>query len=218
MFYYLAQHPDLKLSFWKEIHYYNFYLRSGRSLNWYRSFFPLKISSIGKKTGEASPNYLYSETAPLELKRDIPRVKLIVLLRNPIDRAYSEYSMHVRKDKRRDPPSFEQSIANEKPALRYSSQYLSRGQYASRILNWLKHFDREQFIFIRSEDFFADPKPVLEKVYRFLQIEEVYPDDLKAQEPGSYSELSAETRARLEVYYQESNRMMVDLLGEEFRW
>lgn len=218
MFYYLSQHPDLRLSVEKEIHYYNYYLQSGKSMGWYKSFFPLKVKSVGKKTGEASPNYLYSETAPRQLKQDIPDVKLIVLLRNPINRAYSEYSMHVRQLKRKNFPSFEQSIVNADLSLEGSQLYLLRGSYAARLRNWLKYFDREQFIFVKSEDFFSDPRSVLKRVYRFLDIPEMYPNDLKAQEAGNYSELSADTRAHLEQYFRESNQAVVDLLGEGFRW
>ena len=218
MFYYLSQHPELKLSFEKEIHYYNYYLKAGKSIGWYKSFFPLKVRSGGKQTGEASPNYLYSESAPQQLKTDIPNVKLIALLRNPIDRAYSEYSMHVRQLKREHFPSFEQSIANDNLRLEGSKLYLLRGMYAERIQNWLNYFDREQFIFIKSEDFFSDPRSVLKRVYQFLGISEVYPDNLKAQEVGGYSQLSAQTRARLEDYFRKSNSEVVELLGEEFSW
>lgn len=218
MFYYLSQHPDLKLSIAKEIHYYNYYLQAGKEMSWYKSFFPLKIKSIGKKTGEASPNYLYSEIAPQKLKQDIPDVKLIVLLRNPVDRAYSEYSMHVRQLKRNDFPTFEQSVANDDLSLEGSRLYLLRGLYAARIHHWLKYFDRKQFIFIKSEDFFSAPRPVLKRVYSFLNIAEVYPDNLNAQEVGAYDELSVQTRTELEQYFKESNQAVVGLLGEGFRW
>ena len=218
MFYYLSQHPELKLSFEKEIHYYNYYLQAGKSMSWYKSFFPLKVRSTGKKTGEASPNYLYSESAPQKLKTDIPNVKLIALLRNPIDRAYSEYSMHVRQLKRKDFPSFEQSIANDDLTLEGSRLYLLRGLYAARVQNWLSYFDREQFIFIKSEEFFSDPRSVLKRVYRFLGITEVYPDNLKAQEVGDYARLTAQTRMQLEEYFKKSNQEVVELLGEEFSW
>ncbi len=218
MFYYLAQHPELELSVEKEIHYYNYYAQSGKSIGWYKSFFPLKATSAGKKTGEASPNYLYSETAPQKLKQDVPEVKLIVLLRNPIDRAYSEYSMHVRQLKRNDLPTFEQSIANDNLSLHGSRLYLLRGLYAARIENWFKYFEREQFIFIKSEDFFVHPRPVLQRVYRFLGIAEVYPEDLRAQEAGSYAELSSDTRDYLERYFRTSNQALIELLGDEFQW
>lgn len=219
LYYYLSQHPQLTMSVEKEIHYYNYYLQHGKGLSWYKSFFPLRIRSHNKKTGEASPNYLYSEKAPAELKKDIPDVKLLVLLRNPIERAYSEYNMHVRQLKRKDfPTSFEAAIANDDLSLEGSRLYLVRGLYAQRIKNWLKHFALSQFLFIKSEDFFRDPKNTLKEVYAFLGIEETYPANLKAQQVGSYSELSAATRAELERFFGSSNQELVELLGDRYRW
>ena len=219
LYYYLSQHPQLRMSVEKEIHYYNYYLRHGKSLSWYKSFFPLRIKSRGKKTGEASPNYLYSEQAPVELRKDIANIKLLVLLRNPIERAYSEYNMHVRQLKRKDfPTSFEEAISNDDLSIEGSRLYLVRGLYAGRVKNWLKHFSRDQFLFIKSEDFFQDPKKVLEEVYKFLEIERTFPTNLKPQQVGSYSELSKETRAELDNYFNESNQELVGLLGDQFRW
>ena len=219
LYYYLSQHPQLRMSVEKEIHYYNYYLQHGKGLSWYKSFFPLRLRSHGKKTGEASPNYLYSETAPVELKKDISNVKLLVLLRNPIARAYSEYNMHVRQLNRKGfPASFEEAISNDDLSIEGSRLYLVRGLYAGRIKNWLKHFSRDQFLFIKSEDFFQDPKKILEDVYEFLEIDKVYPANLKPQQVGSYPELSTETRAELNNYFEKSNHELVELLGDSFRW
>lgn len=218
LYYYLSQHPSLKLSVSKEIHYYNYYLRQGKGINWYKSFFPLKVRSISKKTGEASPYYLFDENAAIQLKRDVPNVKLIALLRNPIDRAYSAYNMNVAHGGWQPRQSFEQAIANPDLSMETSQMYLVRGQYAEHIKKWLKHFKREQFLFIKSEDFFKDPRASLKKVYNFLDIKEYYPDKLKAQEVGSYTELSAPTRSQLEDYFKRANLELVELLGDEFRW
>lgn len=218
LYYYLSQHPQLEMSAEKEIHYYNYYIDHGRGLNWYKSFFPLKMRDAGRMTGEASPNYLYLESAAEKLKKDVPDVKLIVLLRNPIDRAYSEYNMHVRQLKRDDFPTFEQAIANPELSMEASRVYLLRGIYAEHIKNWMKHFDRDRFLFIKSEDLFGNPQPVLKNAYEFLGLDEVYPDSLKAQEVGAYSDLLPETHAMLKEYFSKPNQELVELLGERFRW
>lgn len=218
LYYYLSQHPSLTLSVTKEVHYYNYYRRQGKNLSWYKSFFPLKIKSVNKKTGEASPYYLFDEGAAEQIKRDIPNVKLIALLRNPIDRAYSAYNMNVTRGNRQIPRTFEQAIANQNLSMEASEVYLLRGNYAEHIKKWLKHFRREQFLFIKSEEFFNDPRSTLQKVYNFLEIDENYPDNLSAQEIGAYSELSTQTRARLENYYARPNRELAELLGDEFQW
>ena len=127
--------------------------------------------------------------------------------------------MHVRQLKRKDfPTSFEEAISNDDLSIEGSRLYLVRGLYAGRVKNWLKHFSRDQFLFIKSEDFFQDPKKVLEEVYKFLEIERTFPTNLKPQQVGSYSELSKETRAELDNYFNESNQELVGLLGDQFRW
>lgn len=218
LFYYLSQHPSLNLSVTKEIHYYNYYTRQGKNIGWYKSFFPLKVRSINKKTGEASPYYLFEENAAKQLKRDIPTIKLIVILRNPIDRAYSAYNMNVSQGTNQTPQTFEQAIANTDLSVEASQVYLIRGQYAAHIKKWLKYFERDQFLFIKSEVFFENPRSTLEKVYKFLGIDEHYPDNLRAQEVGSYSKITTQTRTQLEDYFKRSNQELVELLGKEFQW
>lgn len=218
LFYYLSQHPSLNLSVTKEIHYYNYYTRQGKNIGWYKSFFPLKVRSINKKTGEASPYYLFEESAAKQLKRDIPTIKLIVILRNPIDRAYSAYNMNVSQGTNQAPQTFEQAIANTDLSVEASQVYLIRGQYAAHIKKWLKYFERDQFLFIKSEVFFENPRSTLEKVYKFLGIDEHYPDNLRAQEVGSYSKITTQTRTQLEDYFKRSNQELVELLGKEFQW
>lgn len=215
LFYYLSQHPELELSRQKEIHYYNFHRFNGKNLNWYKSFFPLR--STTKITGEASPYYLFDPRVPEQLKKDIPNVKLIALLRNPIDRAYSAYSMNARRVKG-SYPTFEQAIANDDMSKEASRLYLWRGLYAQHIESWLPHFRRDQFMFIKAEDFFMDPKATLRDVYHFLDIREVFPPNLRAQEVGEYAELPTELRGELEAFFSGPNRALADLLGPHFSW
>jgi len=216
MYYYLSQHPDVSLSFEKEIHYYNYYIDHGKSLGWYKSFFPLKSSP--KITGEASPNYLYAKLAAQKLKLDVPEVKLIVLLRNPIDRAYSEYNMHVRQSGKAHFPTFEEAIANEDYTMEVSRVYLSRGIYTYFIKQWLEYFDRDRFLFVKSEDLFQKPRETLATVYEFLCLDQVYPDNLNPQEAGEYSRLAENTRTTLEEYFRAPNEELANLAGECFRW
>lgn len=215
LFYYLSQHPELRVATQKEIHYYNYYRLRGKNLNWYRSFFPLMLSS--RKTGEASPYYLFDAAVPQRIKQDMPDVKLIMLLRNPIDRAYSAYNMNARRARDRF-PTFEQAIANQDMSQEASCVYLWRGLYAQHIRHWLRHFPHDQLLFIKSEDFFADPRNTLQKVYEFLGIVEAYPSNTRPQEVGSYSDLHPDTRKRLQAYYAKPNRELTRLLGETFSW
>ncbi len=218
LYFYLSQHPNIRVSATKEIHYYNYYEPQGRGLGWYKSFFPLKLTSRNQITGEASPYYLFDENVPPRIKRDLPDVKLIALLRNPIDRAYSAYSMNKRQENMKDFPTFEGAIANNDMSSEQSVLYLFRGRYADHIRHWLRYFNRDQFLFIKSEEFFQDPKKSLREVYDFLGVEKVYPHNIQAQEVGSYTDLSPKTRHSIEAYFKQPNDDLVALLGDRYRW
>lgn len=231
LYYYLSQHPELKLSTRQEIHYYDKNYQNG--IGWYKSFFPL--SSSPKKTGESTPYYIFHPHVAKRIKKDIPDVKLIVMLRNPVDRAYSHYNMEKRvyRDK---VATFEEALALEKERTEedtrkllddpdhysYAHQtytYLARGRYYNQLVNWFEYFDKEQFLFIKSEDFFSNPKKELERAYAFLGISKIFPKNMSARNVGGdYSEMSLERRKHLANYFKEDGKKLVELLGKQFSW
>lgn len=114
LFSYLKQHSQLQLPDKKEIHFFDNDYQKG--VNWYRSHFPMKIFD-NIKTGEATPYYLFHPHAPQRIFQHCPKVKLIVMLRNPTDRAYSHYMMQNKR--KIDPlPTFEEAIDAEESRLR----------------------------------------------------------------------------------------------------
>ena len=82
---YLAKHPNVLLSYVKEIHFFDHSYNKG--LLWYRSFFPLRIIKGKRMTGEASPYYIFHSHSAKRIAKTLPSVKLIVMLRNPVDRS-----------------------------------------------------------------------------------------------------------------------------------
>jgi len=152
LFSYLRQHSQLKLSGVKEIHFFDSNYLKGT--NWYKSHFPLKWVNFNKKTGEASPYYLFHPHVAKRVYDQCPKAKLIVMLRNPADRAYSHYMMQNKR--KLDPlPTFEESIKAEDVRLIEETQkllnnpgyksfnhqkfsYLARGKYYSQIKKWLE--------------------------------------------------------------------------------
>ena len=218
LYFYLSQHPGIRMSALKETHYYNYYILRGKGLSWYRGFFPLKIRTKEKMTGEASPYYLFDEDVPARIKKDLPNVKLIALFRNPIDRAYSAYNMNKRQFKAKNFPTFEEAIANPDTSFEQSRLYLHRGRYSEHIKPWLSAFRRDQLLFVKSEELFRDPRKTLDEVYEFLGVEKLYPENIQAQEVGSYTELSPKTRVELEKYFRKTNDELVELLGARYRW
>jgi len=225
LFYYLYQHPELSFSHKKEIYFFNLFFEKG--LAWYKSHFPFRNNK--KITGEATPSYMFHPKAAGRVKSILPDVKLIVLLRNPIDRAYSGYAMGLRRNTD-TADTFEVAIERELEALKnqkdtdeytlekHELYYLERGKYHSQLLSWLAHFRREQFLFIKSENFFQNPENELIKVYQHLGISTVLPKDLSKKNTGKYDKISPDTVRQLTAYFREENEKLADLLGEEFKY
>ena len=211
-FNYLAQHPQVAPPVQKAVRYFSRY--PDQDVDWYRSFFPMNKGS--RITGEASPRYFWVDTAPAQIKATVPDAKLIVLLRNPIDRAFSQYHMQTKGD---DGVPFEHAIDPEHPDyLEDKRHYLERGCYARYAKRWLTLFPREQMLFLHFENFLADPLSGMKSVFDFLGLEEVYPSDLTPRVVGSYSKMLPETRARLNEHFREPNAELTELLGPEFSW
>ncbi len=116
LFRYLAEHPDFFPPMTKEIHFFD--SKYDQGLDWYRRRFPTKIKRLtcrlrGRRiiTGEASPYYMFHPHAMRRIASILPTVKLIVLLRNPVDRAYSHYHYEVKHG--REQLTFEEAIDAE---------------------------------------------------------------------------------------------------------
>jgi len=206
LYYYLKFHPQVKRAIKKELHYFNLFYDKGS--NWYMAHFPWK--SDKHITGEASPGYLFHPEAAKRIKEHNPDMKLILLLRNPIERAYSAYQMNRRLgiDKR---SSFEDAIKFELENKdidssynynRHNFFYLERGEYAKQLKHWSQFFDRKQMLIIKSDEFFKNTEEQLKIIYSFLEIDQVLPSSLKAMNVGKYPPLSEEVNLKLKNYFK----------------
>jgi Sulfotransferase domain len=171
---YLLTHPQIAAATRKEIHFFD--KNFDRGIAWYQAQFPSLLQGDmaetrqGQRvlTGEASPRYLFHPQAPARAALVVPNTKLIVLLRNPVDRAYSHYHFHVARG--RQTLSFEDALAQEEARTRDEEQrlaadahyfspicwrftYLARGIYVDQLQRWMNYFPQEQFFIIKSEDF-----------------------------------------------------------------
>ena len=233
----LVQHPYVKPAFAKEVHYFDLNFR--RDDNWYRSHFPLQMrKSRTYITGEASPYYLFHPHAPRRASTVVPDVKLVVLLRNPVDRAYSHYQHQVKRVVQGQTPetlSFEEAIEVEKRILPgevskmlrceyyYSSthrtrSYLSRGIYIDQLLAWSRFFPRERMLILKSEDLFSDTTNVLERMLGFLEIPHWAPETYSIPNKREYPGVSPLIWQRLDEYYKPHNQRLYEYLGEDLGW
>jgi len=244
---YLTDHPQIGAAYMKEVHFFDVYYHKG--LSWYRSQFPSVMQKYyaergqkqGQKgtfvTGEASPYYLFHPHAPRRIAKILPQVKLVVLLRNPVTRAYSHYSHEVAGG--HESLSFEEAIDREEERTgkeaeklaqdgRYVSfnhrhfSYLSRGIYVDQLKVWMDLFPREQFLILKSEDFYADPAAGLKQVLQFIDI----PDAGLKEQKEEYEQLNTTkplkmnpaTRKRLAEYFEPHNARLYEYLGVDFGW
>jgi hypothetical protein len=230
LFAWLAQHPSLSLPEQKELHYFD--INYHRGFFWYQDLFPDMIPERNLRSGEASPYYLFHPLVPPRIKECCPDVKLLILLRNPSDRAYSHYMM--QRSRGIEPyTSFEDAIGAESFRLKgeeeriisepgyisYNHQkfsYLARGLYFRQISRWLEYFPLKQFLFIQSEKFYSDPLAALKKVYGFLGIDETVPENLTPQNTNQYPPMQESTRVYLNKYFQCDMDQLAGLLGNEY--
>ncbi|MGH2427392.1 MAG: sulfotransferase family protein [Candidatus Limnocylindria bacterium] len=234
---YLCSHPRIKSARRKEIHYFDWNYGRGRA--WYRGHFPWSWgSTVGRGrewlTGEASPYYLHHPLVPGRVAHDLPGAKLIVLLRNPVDRAFSHYQ-HERV-RGHEPLSFEDAIAAEADRLAtefgrlstdpsYRSRnderhsYLARGVYADQLTRWWSEIHRDRFIILRTEDLAGDPRATLNRVLGFLGLEAVDRARFPRFLEGRYgAAMEPRTRARLVEYFHPHNERLETLLGTRQDW
>lgn len=139
--------------------------------------------STEKAYGEASVIYLYNEGAAARIQRHIPDVKLIAILRNPVDRAYSSY-LHLRRDGR-ETLSFPQALAAEaeRAANNWEHQwhYTRLGMYHTQLRRYYDRFPRENIAIFRFGDFKREPARVLGEIYEFLGVSGDFMPDMSVK-------------------------------------
>lgn len=236
LFHYLTLHPQVAAPLKKEIAFFCTHYHKG--INRYRLHFPFQKkynnSESRKITGEASPYYLSHPLAPERVRKMLPNVQLIVLLRNPVERAYSSYQ-NIRK-LGLETLSFEDAISHEKERIfgekekmildphYYSSRhqhysYVERGIYHEEVARWLKHFPRNQFLFLSSEEFYKNPSTVYRQVTDFLKLKDYVPEKFKVYNESSKSDpIPNNIRSMLAAFYAPHNEILFKMLGKRFEW
>jgi hypothetical protein len=176
---YLADHPDVAPPRVKEPQW--FAHRWSHGPDWYRANFPVRHG--GRLTFEASPYYLFHPMAAERAHSVVPNAKIVALLRDPTERAWSHYRHSVQRGRESLP--FEQALeaedarlAGEEERLRDDPSYpapnhrffsyFARGVYAPQLRRWMQWFPPEQIKVIRSEDLFVDPTTVFADILTFL--------------------------------------------------
>jgi len=238
---YLIQHPSVISAARKEVHFFDNDYHYAMGLKRYRVQFPTNSykNKIKKRynnqgiTGEASPNYLSHPLVPKRIFESIPLVKLIVILRNPVDRAYSEYHMNRRKNWENN--SFEEAIAYEQKTLNgkyengkwdmkyrtYNDKrwpYLIRGIYVEHFRRWLDVFRKTQLFILNTEDFKKNYSKTMKSCFQFLGVSDYKVKEMDEKNVGEYIPMKLETREFLIDYFKPHNERLYKFLNMKFDW
>lgn len=232
----LAQHPRIKRGA-ADTGFFDQPAQFGKGTDWYASHFPI---ALGKKarsgftqTGECAPTYLLSPATPQQLTKLFPQTKLIVMLRDPVERAWSHYQRArmagvedrdladaIKAEQEWWPDERKKLAVNpthdsEDTRLR---AYLHAGCYAELLERWFEFMPRVRYHIIRTDVFFTDPRRALERVAEFLDVGEFgeWKPPTPTREP--YPLIKPEVKDKLSAYYKPHNEALTELLKMRFEW
>jgi len=174
----LGQHPEIYMSPVKEPHYFIPNLAVD-SFEEYISLFKNKNSESAKIRAEASAGYIYSEDAAFAIKETFPDTKIMMILRNPIDMAFSLWAFKRRRGDETD--SFETAVATQDQRLSpeflathkgwpYGYLYVERAKYYHQVKRYIDLFGRDQVKVIIFEEFLQDTTKSFNEIFNFLEI------------------------------------------------
>tara|TARA_B100001540_G_C15680004_1_gene584353 strand:- start:145 stop:1023 length:879 start_codon:yes stop_codon:yes gene_type:complete len=235
---YMIQHPNIKSALNKEINYFNWYYKNG--INWYKGHFPTtfekKIQGRNKQlflTGEATPLYLFNSLVPKRIFDLLPKIKIIICLRNPVNRAYSHYNdlgVRLGNEKR----SFDEAVKSEIESIKEMKnlvedskygfddrlyQYVSRGIYLEHLKIWMKTFPKNQFYFVKTEELNKTPEIVLDNIFEFLSLPKFNKIDIKKRyNVSKYKPMNETTRDFLNEFFKIHNEHLEEYLKIKFDW
>jgi Sulfotransferase domain len=226
---YLRWHPGITGPSWKEVSFFDRHWWRGE--RWYRGQFPLR--SRGRLVGEASPSYLFHPLAPERARAVVPDARLVVVLRDPVDRAYSQYQHEVALG--REPLSFEEALAAEEGRTRgeverlvadprafshewWDHTYAARGLYAEQLERWLAVFPRDQLLVVTSDELGERPAESYGSILSFLGAAPHSLDEYPRVFDRDYAPMRPDTREALAQRFAEPNRRLEELLGRELGW
>ena len=233
LYQYLRQHPEVFMSPVKST---NFFALQGTTprfvgpegvpapvnaysvtdLQAYRALFT--GAGAARAVGEASPIYLYSEQAPANIERHLPNVRLVAVLRNPVERAFSSY-LHLIRDGR-EPLSFEEGLKQEAARIRDNYgplyRYTDMGYYSTQVERYLDRFGRDRVRIYLYDDLRREPRGILQDLFGFIGVNPAFPVDVSTE----YNASGAPRNQTLNQLLNQDNpikRLLKPLLPPRFR-
>lgn len=235
----LMEHPQiLRPVLHKGVNYFD--VNYGRGPRWYRAHFPLAAAARARTRAfgppclfEASGYYMYHPFAPQRMAADLPDARLIALLRDPVERAYSAHQHESARGFEWE--SFERALDLEDERLAgelermandadYQSfthrhhSYTRRGHYADQLEAFVTLFGRDKLLIIESEAFFADPEAEFDRVVEFLGVRPYRPQRFDRYNARPSQPMSQSVRARLQEHFAPHDDKLASLLGRPPVW
>lgn len=230
----LNAHPDvLRPPVNKGVRYFD--LNYGHSWDWYLGHFPLRTPRRTQSvlTYEASGYYLFHPFAVPRIAHHLPQVKIVAMLRDPVERAYSAWKHESAREFEWEP--FERALDLEEERLEgevermrrdpgYESfchrhhSHRSRGEYAAQLERVYAHFPQDQVHVIQSERFFDEPAPEYARLLDFLGLRAFEPDAFDQHNARPSTPMPGHLRTRLADHYAPHNERLESLLGEPLAW
>jgi len=236
LFYHLPEHPCISKSPHDNMGFFNDNFHLG--VNWYKSFFPTIFTrnKIKSEFGnflafDVTTTYMEEESTANNVYQIKPNMKIIVILRNPVDRAYSQYHLNLREkaEKRSFEDAMEENMneLNKESHERYEikpkfsveeNNYLKKSLYAQQLRHWLNIFPMESMLILSTEEFESKQQVIYNKIFEFLNISQFEVKNTEKMEKGSYPQMKSETRSLLLDYFRSHNNELFKLINKKFDW
>lgn len=238
LYHYLTSHPQIVVTHkWRETYYFDNPENYRKGFGWYIGHFPAKLRKGNKLTFEASPSYMYHKHIPELIKQDLGNIKMIAIVRNPVDRAYSAWQMyhsysslpHKHLRDRADERTFAEAIAQEfnpeSNTAKYPYNYIDRGKYAQQIENYYNYFGKDNILILNFEQFCHNLGAALNRVCDLLNIDYFSPNKINEFQNQKYaianyvtSSNHAQILEQLKDYFVPFNKQLYNLLGTDYDW
>lgn len=224
----LASHPDVRPPIWKEPRFFDRGWRRG--LGWYLSHFPVREEEPWI-TGEATTGYLFHPHAPARIQATLPEVRVVAVLRNPIDRAVSHYAHERRKGSELRPiaeafaadpeviPEEERRMIADpsyESRLHWTDSYLSRGIYAPQVARYLEHLGPERVLVFEFGELFREPTRSFRTLTDFLSLSPLGEIEMPKLNVGKNKKDTGYDREQLRAFFAPHNERLSELLGRDF--
>lgn len=229
---YLSQHSQIIPCIKKEVHFFDW--EYDRGYKWYLAHFPPVVENELFLTGEATPYYLLSSKAKNRIITHLPNVKLIVILRNPSDRAISHYYHQVNWGL--ENRSFKEALITELKILQQFNHcltfeslvntnidlpkygYLTCSLYTYFLEKWMTSIPKKQFLVLKSEELYTNPTATMKQVFEFLELTNQELPQYMKYVSGAYPTTSAKIKKILSDFLKPHTKRLESYLNMQFNW